>query len=114
MIGTRKSAQDTISELLKAQTSALLSGDFTQLSKIEGPLGRAFDRLRTESASAQVLADIKQRAQRNAVLLQAAQAGVAQAREQIGSRHRATLNVYDATGKTHATRPGDSRLLSRR
>lgn len=114
MIGARKTTLDHVAEVLDAQHKALLSGDLAQLGTMAPLLEQAFNRLRRDGAAPESVAPLMIAAARNARLLQAAQSGVAQAREHLQSSRSPELTTYDAKGRSQLGVPATSRTLSRR
>ena len=106
MIGRRKTAFETVDQLLSVQNQALLDGDIMTLGKIEPPLERALNLLKVEKAQEGELAKIREKATRNATLLSAAQKGIAMARAQLSARASVDLATYDANGQTQVTSSG--------
>ncbi|MEX3017511.1 hypothetical protein [Gymnodinialimonas hymeniacidonis] len=113
-MGAPRPVSEALAELLNAQKVALLNGDIEGLSKIEAPLGRAFERLKKHPISDQALERIQKSARRNAVLLKAAQSGLNIARARVSDQMSAGLTVYDAKGRSQFTSSPASRLLARR
>ncbi|MBL4628208.1 MAG: recombinase family protein [Roseicyclus sp.] len=114
MIGLRKSASQQVTYLLETQHKALLGGDLDRLGRMAPELERGFERLRRDGATHEDLSRIKDAAARNARLLTAAQAGVAQARSHLQSSRSPELTTYDAQGRSHAGIPATSHTLARR
>ena len=114
MIGHRKSALKVVYDLLDTQKAALLSGNLSELSKMEDRLSRAFERLKTTPIGVSDMAQVKDRAARNATLLQAAQVGVETARGQLSNRSTDGFTTYDAHGHSHVSSAKQSRTLARR
>lgn len=114
MIGRRKSAVETINELLQSQKTALLSGDLKALGKIEAPLERALEMLKSDRADRADLTRIQSFAGRNAELLAAAQKGIAMARAQVAKRGPDGLSTYDAQGQSQLTATGVPSFQARR
>ncbi len=114
MRGLSRPASDVLTELLDAQKAALLSGDIAALTKLEAPLGLAFERLKRQTISDPVMLRIREAARRNAVLLKAAQSGLATARLRVSNQMSSGLTVYDAQGNSRSTSDASSRLLARR
>lgn len=114
MMGLRKSAVQTVTEMLSAQHAALLSGDLDVLGRMAPELERAFERLRRERATKNEVARIKEDAARNARLLMAAQAGVSSARARLTSSRSAELTTYGADGRSQAGAAATSRTFARR
>jgi len=114
MIGRRKSAIETVEELLKDQKAALLEGDLSALGKIEAPLERALQMLKSENAERADLERVQIAAGRNANLLAAAQRGIAMARSQVAKRGPDGLSTYDAQGHSHTTMSGTPNFHARR
>ncbi|ABD57121.1 hypothetical protein [Jannaschia sp. CCS1] len=102
MMGSRKVAAATVSELLDIQNAALLTGDLDVLAKMAPELERAFIKLAREKASADQLAQIKESAARNARLLLASQAGVSAARARLTTARAPTLTTYGADGRSQS------------
>jgi hypothetical protein len=114
MIGARKSALNQAAEILDKQHKALLHGDLATLMTLAPELEQAFHRLRRDGAAADDIAPLMVAAARNAHLLKAAQAGVAQARGHLQSTRSPDLTTYDAHGRTAPGIPQSSRTLARR
>lgn len=114
MMGLRKTAVATVTEMLEIQSKALLNGDLDALGRMAPPLERAFAHLHREGAPKVQLAKIKEAAARNARLLLAAQAGVATARAHLQSSRSPQLTTYGADGRSQATTPAASRTFARR
>lgn len=114
MIGLARSAVEVAGALLDAQRRALVEGDFAALVRLAPELERAFLRLSGQSGDVAGLGALRDAASRNAVLLRAAERGLAQARQMIGPKQRATLSTYDARGGLQSAAPGAGRTLARR
>ncbi len=84
---------------LEAERAAILAGDFQQLAQLQerkAELGVALER---DQLSAQEMQALSDSITRNASLLKAASAGVAQARDAITTLKRAMrTSVYDKDG----------------
>lgn len=114
MMGLRKSAVQGVSDLLEVQHVALLSGDVEALGRMTPELERAFTRLRRDGGPKAEVVRIKESAARNARLVAAAQAGVAQARAHLQASRSTELTTYDAYGRSHQGVTAPSRTLARR
>ncbi len=114
MIGTRKPAHAVVADVLEMQYKALLQGDLARLATMATELAQAFNRLRRERALPNEVAPLMIAAARNARLLQAAQAGVAQARAHLQSAREPDLTTYDAKGRSQPGIAHPSRTLLRR
>ncbi len=106
---------EALSTLLEEEATALRTADFAALA----PLAEAKERLATQLASGtphcppDLARSFQARAQRNAMLLEAAQTGLRQAQERIRdlTAPPAPLQTYDGTGRRSslATPPGTER-----
>ncbi len=114
MMGLRKPALAAVTELLEIQKTALLNGDLERLSTMEESLGRALKRLKSVGTSHEELARVRERAGRNAVLLRAAQVGLASARAQVTTRKSGGFTTYDAHGQSKENFASTARTLARR
>ena len=113
MIGSRGTAVAALEDLLARQHRALLAGDLTSLEGMDTALERAFGRLGRDGADRDALRRLRTSAARNADLIRAAQAGVAQARASLRAARSVPLSTYDASGRARPTAPAPSRLLAR-
>ncbi len=114
MIGASNAATANVVMLLDAQHKALLAGDLTTLGKMEDDLQQAFKRLERDGGPHEVLSQIKEAAARNARLVIAAQAGVAQVQALLSSARSPDLTTYDAQGRARVSAASQSRDLARR
>lgn len=114
MMGLRKPAAQSVTEMLSAQHVALLAGDLDVLGRMAPELERVFDQLRRERATKDEVTRIKDAAARNARLLMAAQAGVSSARARLTSSRSAELTTYGADGRSQTGTPATSRTFARR
>jgi hypothetical protein len=114
MIGRRKPAADTVSELLQQQHDALLTGDLKILGRMAPVLERAFERLRRDGGGMEDVARIRSVAARNARLLLAARSGIAAARGHLQSARSSELTTYGADGRSQKTLPTSATTSLRR
>jgi hypothetical protein len=102
----------TLEALLTTQHEALLAGDLDQLARMPHKLEQALHGLAGQQPAKQGLAKVAALAARNARLIEAAQRGIAQARDLRPAASGTRLSTYDALGRQ--TLPAvTGRLLSR-
>lgn len=103
----------TVEDLLIAQRNALLTGDLDCLMQLPERLARAMRALASQRPPASKLARLAEIAGHNALLIKAAQRGIAETRARLDDRARVTLTTYDAAGRQWPTGDAAS-VLSRR
>jgi hypothetical protein len=102
-----------LAQLLEEQREALREGRLQDLANMVPRMERAIGTLGAdEDPSAKE--SLRRLATENAVLLQAAQAGVAQARAMRAEAAGIRLSTYDAAGRRSDPAPGPGRILARR
>ncbi|QXT39871.1 recombinase family protein [Gymnodinialimonas ceratoperidinii] len=114
MIGRRKPAVESLSELLQQQHDALLAGDLKTLGRMAPVLERAFERLRRDGGDVEDVKRIQSTAARNARLLLAAKSGIAAARGHLQSARSSELTTYNADGRPQKGLPKSSTTSLRR
>ena len=102
-----------LAQLLREQREALREGRLQDLAEMVPRMERAMAAVSaSEDPSAQE--DLRRLANENATLLQAARAGVAQARAMRAAAAGIRLSTYDAAGRRADPAPGPGRILARR
>jgi hypothetical protein len=116
-------AADALERLLRAQREALRKGELEALARLVTPLERAMEDLASDprhtrpgpgaEVGPQVLERLRRCAAENAVLLEAACAGLQRARALRDRSAAARLSTYDASGR-FAPHVQEGRTLARR
>lgn len=100
MTRSTKGPADALESLLDTTRHLLLGGEIDQLPRVGQGIDRALNALLVNAEDAAVLTSIRNRAQQNATLLEAAHAGLraAFARQRELSAARTSLSTYTKDG----------------
>ena len=105
---------DAVKEFLTRERSAIRNGDYSSLPDMIEEKARLFVRLSEEQCDEKTLASLKEMAEHNGALLEAAQRGLGAALGQIGAaRSAASPQTYGPKGERDRLGPGAKKVEKR-